>query len=235
MGAKYMKIFNDIADKISKGIYKVNSIIPSEASFANKYNVSRDTVRKSLSILEKEGYIQKIKGKGSIVLDVQRYDFSVTRIYTFKEIFSNLGKKYVTKVKSLGLVFPSEKIKKELSLSENDKVWRIIRVREIDNENIILDKDYLCHGSVESITEEICENSIYEYIENELNLKIAYAKKEITTQMASEDDIEYLDMKDYQMVVVVKSYTYLDDTTLFHYTESRHRPDKFNFIHFARR
>lgn len=67
-----------------------------------------------------------------------------------------------------------------------------------------MDKDYLCHSSVESITEEICENSIYEYIENELNLKIAYAKKEITTQMASEDDIKYLDMKDYQMVVVVK-------------------------------
>ncbi len=111
--------------------------------------------------------------------------FFVTRIYTFKEIFSNLGKKYVTKVKSLGLVFPNDKIKKELSLSENDKVWIIIRVREIDNENIILDKDYLCHSSVESITEEICENFIYEYIENELNFKIAYAKKEITTQMAS--------------------------------------------------
>ena len=62
----------------------------------------------------------------------------------------------------------------------------------------------MCHSSVESITEEICENSIYEYIENELNFKIAYAKKEITTQMASEDDIKYLDMKDYQMVVVVK-------------------------------
>lgn len=188
-----------------------------------------------MSILEKEGYIQKIKGKGSIVLDIQRYDFFVTRIYTFKEIFSNLGKKYVTKVKSLGLVFPNDKIKKELSLSENDKVWIIIRVREIDNENIILDKDYLCHSSVESITEEICENSIYEYIENELNLKIAYAKKEITTQMASEDDIKYLDMKDYQMVVVVKSYTYLDDTTLFHYTEFRHIPDKFNFIYFAKK
>ena len=82
-----------------------------------------------MSILEKEGYIQKIKGKGSIVLDIQRYDFFVTRIYTFKEIFSNLGKKYVTKVKSLGLVFPNDKIKKELSLSENDKVWIIIRVR----------------------------------------------------------------------------------------------------------
>ena len=79
--------------------------------------------------------------------------FFVTRIYTFKEIFSNLGKKYVTKVKSLGLVFPNDKIKKELSLSENDKVWIIIRVREIDNENII-------SPELESVEEERLENSL---------------------------------------------------------------------------
>lgn len=30
-------------------------------------------------------------------------------------------------------------------------------------------------------------------------------------------------------------YSYLDDTTLFQYTESRHRPDKFKFVNFARR
>ena len=28
---------------------------------------------------------------------------------------------------------------------------------------------------------------------------------------------------------------YLEDTSLFQYTESRHRPDKFQFVDFARR
>ena len=37
------------------------------------------------------------------------------------------------------------------------------------------------------------------------------------------------------MVVVVKSYTYLEDRSLFQYTESRHRTDKFKFVDFARR
>ena len=64
---------------------------------------------------------------------------------------------------------------------------------------------------------------------------IAYAKKEITVQNASEEDKKYLDMKGFDMIVVVKSYTYLDDTSLFQYTESRHRPDKFVFVDFARR
>lgn len=36
-------------------------------------------------------------------------------------------------------------------------------------------------------------------------------------------------------VVVVRNYVYLEDTTLFQYTESRHRLDKFQFVDFARR
>lgn len=88
---------------------------------------------------------------------------------------------------------------------------------------------------VENITKEICKDSIYAYVEGELGLKIAYAKKEITVQFATEEDKKYLDLKKFDMVVVVKSYTYLDDTSLFQYTESRHRPDKFKFVDFARR
>ena len=45
----------------------------------------------------------------------------------------------------------------------------------------------------------------------------------------------YLDLKDYDTVAVVKSYTYLEDTNIFQYTESRHRPDRFVFVDFARR
>ena len=64
---------------------------------------------------------------------------------------------------------------------------------------------------------------------------MAYANKEITVQMATDEDRKYLDLKNFDMVAVVRSYTYLVDTSLFQYTESRNRPDKFIFVDFARR
>ncbi|ETJ29349.1 Trehalose operon repressor, partial [human gut metagenome] len=76
-------------------------------------------------------------------------------------------------------------IKDKLEIGINDKVWKIVRTRNIDGEKIILDKDYLVQKYVDNITHEICENSIYEYIEGKLGLKIAYAKKEITVQSAT--------------------------------------------------
>ncbi|HSH36153.1 UTRA domain-containing protein, partial [Schnuerera sp.] len=95
--------------------------------------------------------------------------------------------------------------------------------------------DYFNNRYVPSLTKKVCESSIYEYLENDLGLTIGFAKKEITVQQVSNEDKKYLDLEDYNMVVVVKSYTYLDDMSLFQYTESRHRPDKFRFVDFARR
>lgn len=235
MESKYFRIYNEIVNKIENGIYKVNDKISSETEIMNEYGVSRDTARKSLIRLEQNGYIQKKKGKGSFVLDINKFDFPVSGVVSFKEIADKRWKDSKTNVEILECKKPSESIERKLELSSDDYVWKIVRTRKIDGEKIILDKDYLVKKYVDNITKEICEESIYKYIEEDLGLKIAYAKKEITVQTATDEDRKYLDIKGFGMVVVVKSYTYLDDTSLFQYTESRHRPDKFVFVDFARR
>ncbi|WP_143522307.1 UTRA domain-containing protein, partial [Pseudomonas sp. 2822-17] len=78
-------------------------------------------------------------------------------------------------------------------------------------------------------------NSIYEYIEGELGLTISFAKKEITVEEPTEEDCELLDLEGFSNIVVVKNFVHLEDASIFQYTESRHRPDKFRFVEFARR
>lgn len=235
MDKKYLKVYNDIVSQIESGVYEPNSMLPSEKNLINHYQVSRDTVRKALNMLEQNGYIQKTKGKGSFVLDINKLNFPVSGVVSFKEITQRSGRDAKTKVEVLEQQVPRESIRKNLELSDVDLVWKIVRSRTIDGEKIILDKDYVVCKYVENLTEEVCQNSLYEYIEGELGLKVAYANKEITVQMATDEDRKYLDLKNFDMVVVVRSYTYLVDTSLFQYTESRHRPDKFIFVDFARR
>lgn len=235
MDSKYLNIYNDILGKIENGIYQVNDKLPSENILMKDYSVSRDTIRKSLNILEQNGYIQKTKGKGSFVLDINKFNFPVSGVVSFKEITDKLGRCSETIVEVLNCIIPTKSISNKLELAPEDKVWKIIRTRAIDGEKVILDKDYVAEKFVENLSEDICKKSLYEYVENDLGLKIAYAKKEITVQMTTEEDKKYLDMRSFEMIVVVKSYTYLDDTSLFQYTESRHRPDKFVFVDFARR
>lgn len=236
MTNKYQIIFNTIVDQIKSGEIPPNSLLPSENELKEQYDTSRETIRKALNLLAQNGYIQKVRGKGSIVIDINKFDFPVSGLVSFKELADKMEKKPRTIVNELSLIFkPDAYIKQQLQLSGKDQVWKIVRTREIGGKKIILDKDYLAAKYVPSITEEICANSIYAYLENDLNLKISFARKEIVVEEPTAEDRSFLDLEGFHNIVVIKNYVYLEDTSLFQYTESRHRPDKFRFVDFARR
>ncbi|MFS0777426.1 trehalose operon repressor [Neobacillus sp. 3P2-tot-E-2] len=236
MTNKYQIIFNNIVDQIKSGEIPPNSLLPSENDLKEQFDTSRETIRKALNLLAQNGYIQKVRGKGSIVIDINKFDFPVSGLVSFKELADKMDKKPRTIVNELSLIFkPDAYIKQQLQLSSKDQVWKIVRTREIGGKKIILDKDYLAAKYVPSITEEICANSIYAYLENDLNLKISFAKKEIVVEEPTAEDRSFLDLDGFHNIVVIKNYVYLEDASLFQYTESRHRPDKFRFVDFARR
>lgn len=235
MANKYLWIHNDIARQIEAGEIAAHSLLPSEHELKDRYHTSRETIRKALNLLAQNGYIQKVQGKGSIVIKSSKVDFPVSGLVSFKELAGKMGEKPRTTVHELSLIKPEAYIRKQLNLSGKDEVWKVVRIREFGGGKVLLDKDYLNRKFVPALTREICENSIYEYLENELKLKISFAKKEIVVEEPTEEDRQLLDLEGFHNMVVIKNYVYLEDASLFQYTESRHRPDKFRFVDFARR
>ncbi|MUK89752.1 trehalose operon repressor [Ornithinibacillus sp. L9] len=234
MQKKYLTIYDDLVKKIKGKEIPVNTMLPSENELTVQYETSRETIRKALNLLSQNGYIQKIRGKGSIVIDVHKFSFPVSGIVSYKELSKQLHLSSKTIVQELGFIKEDEEIGKELDTTL-EHVWKVIRTREISGEKIILDKDYFNNQQVPILTKDICENSIYEYIEGQLGLTIGFAQKEIVVEEPTEEDRRYLDLEGFSNIVVIKNHVYLEDTSLFQYTESRHRPDKFRFIDFARR
>ncbi|KOO52727.1 trehalose operon repressor [Priestia koreensis] len=232
---KFLAIYNEIVQAIEEGTYKRNTKLPSENELVASYGTSRETIRKALTLLAQNGYIQKVKGKGSFVLDMKRFDFPVSGLTSFKEVTEKMGKASTTIVYEVSTIYPDEYLQQHLQVTKKDSIWKVYRSRKIDGEKIIFDKDYFHQKYIPYLSKEICEHSIYDYIEQELNLKISFAKKEILVEEATKEDQIYLDLKEYPYVVVVKNFVYLDDASLFQYTESRHRLDKFRFVDFARR
>ncbi|HWO74568.1 MAG TPA: trehalose operon repressor [Bacillus sp. (in: firmicutes)] len=233
--SKYAPIYRHIVQDIQRGIYKTNAILPSENELSQKFGTSRETIRKALNLLAQNGYIQKIKGKGSVVLDIKKMSFPVSGLVSFKELQQSLGRDTETIVYDFGLIHPGEFLQQQLQVKPNAEVWKVIRARKIQGERIILDRDFLLKEYVPLLTKEICEQSIYQYLEQELELHISFAKKEIVVEPCTDEDRSYLDIEGFDHIVVVKNYVYLEDASLFQYTESRHRLDKFRFVDFARR
>ena len=233
MKSKYVKIYDDILNKIENNLYKFGDSLPSESDLMKVYEASRDTVRKSLNMLVTNGYITKARGKLATVNDIHKLKFPIAKITSFSELSHREHMESKTILEEFQVVKNNKSIMEKLNLTEEQEVWNILRTRQIDGERVILDQDYILRDIIHTLTEEICTDSIYKYIEEELNIQIGYAQKEITVQKVSELDREYLDIKDDEMIVVVKSYTYLTDGRLFQYTISKHRADRFKFVEFA--
>ncbi|RKQ30899.1 trehalose operon repressor [Oceanobacillus halophilus] len=231
---KYLTIYHDLVKKIQTNVWTKNSLLPSENEFASMYDTSRETIRKALNLLAQNGYIQKVRGKGSVVIDFNKFSFPVSGIVSFSELVEELGLSSRTIVQNLDYTDKSE-ILETLDATDGDKVWNVTRIREISGEKVILDKDYYNERFVPKLMKEICEGSIYKHLEEELGLPISFAHKEIVVEEPTEEDRDLMDLEGYHNVVIIKSHVHLEDTSLFQYSESRHRPDKFRFVDFARR
>lgn len=64
---KYEIIVNSLSEEIKKGYYPGGTSLPTEEKLTQIFGVSRQTVRKALSILEDNNIIEKKQGSGSVV------------------------------------------------------------------------------------------------------------------------------------------------------------------------
>lgn len=231
---KYQEIYNDLKEKIRTNLYPAESSLPTEQQLQELYGVSRDTVRKALAILTERGLIQKVQGRGSMVLKQELLNFPVSGLTSYQELAQALKLETQTEVICLELLTVSSNLSNLTGFEAHSKVWKIVRTRSIDGRVSVVDTDYLAAALVPTMTKEIAQVSIYQYLENKLGLDIAYAQKEITVEPTSREERELMKTQD-DYLVLIKSRVYLGDTQQFQYTESKHKIDKFRFVDFARR
>lgn len=232
---KYQQLFRQIEGDIQQEHYQVGDFLPSEHELCQLYQVSRDTVRKALSLLQEEGLIKKIRGQGSQVVHEEQIDFPVSSLTSYQELVQQLGIQSKTNVVSLEQIMVDEKLAQLTEFPPYRILWRITRQRIVDDIASVLDIDYLDKGLIPEMTREIAKQSIYNHLENQLKLDIAYAKKEITISHVTDHDKILLDIGKDQHVVSVKSQVYLANGQQFQFTESRHKLEKFRFVDFATR
>jgi GntR family transcriptional regulator of arabinose operon len=68
MGLKYHNLAAALRTEINAGVYRESGRLPTEMQLSAAHQVSRETVRKALSLLVEEGLIERRQGSGSRVL-----------------------------------------------------------------------------------------------------------------------------------------------------------------------
>lgn len=236
-GKKYQVIYDQLRKDIQEGNYTQGQLLPSEMELCQQFETSRETLRKSLQLLQNDAYIQKIRGKGSIVIYDPSLKFELASLTSFQEINDQLSDPYQTEVlvcerkKATG--FPQ--VKKALQLRDFDPVVQVIRLRQKGDQVNIVDIDFFNPKLIPGLTKDISQGSIYRYIEQELGLVISHSAKTITFQPVSEQLLTYFQHLEPAYVALVEATVYLQDGQPFQFNQSHHRPSSFRFTDFSRR
>ncbi len=229
--SKYDTIYKTIKKQIENGYYKFQSFLPSENTLVGEFNSSRNTIRRAIADLIQDGYVQALHGKGVQVIfepTVQSL-FTLDGIESFSEATKRINMKHSTKVILFLELYVDEDINKLTGFEIGKEIYYIQRVRIINNTPVIIDHNYFLKDIVKNLTKEIAENSIYHYLENELNINITTSKKSISVEPKTENDDKYLELNELNCIAAVSSNTYNSDGIMFEFTQSRHSPKHFVF------
>lgn len=234
---KYMKIYQSICKKIINGEYAHLQQLPSENELTKIYSTSRETVRKALNLLQEKGYIQKLRGKGSVVIYEGTIQFPISEMISFQEINNRLGLDYETVVEVFEVIDAEDEpiVQHALELNNHDKLWHVIRTRQKNNKVHIMDEDYFVCKVIPKLSKEVASHSIYQYIENEMNVEISYSNKSITFEKMTEKEEQYFGHLDPLYTATVRGIVHLSNAERFQYNISRHIATEFKFVDFSRR
>lgn len=229
----YETIYKDLKQKIESNVFAYQALLPSENTLIQAYHCSRNTLRRAVSRLVSDGYVQTMQGKGvrNIYQPAAQTAFTIGEIESFRESAIRNAHTPLTKVLLFTEFSISDKQAAYTGFPVGTDIYYIQRLHYLDNIPLILNHNYFLKEAVVGLTAEIAESSIYDYLENTLHMTIVNSKRIMTVEKITQIDEKYLKLnaEDYNCMAVVSSQTYNSDGVMFEYTQSRHRPDYFRF------
>ncbi len=234
MRTAYDVIYRDLRREIENGTYGYEDFLPSQSMLVERYGCAHNTVRRALSMLAEQGYCQPIHGKGVRVI-FRRGDnptgalFVTGGIEAFYETAARNMVDATTVVKAFEPVTCDAALSRLTGFDVDTPLLHVERVRVLNGQALIHDKSYFRASTVEGLTVEQVEKSIYAYIENKRGVRIATSKRTFTVEETTDEDRTWLDVEGYDLLAIVHRRTFDGAGVQFEYTQSRHHPRYFAF------
>lgn len=189
----YVKLFNMIQD----GVFKKGEQLPGENTLSKQFGVSRSTLRQALLILQEDGIIHNIKGKGNYVANN-----SINNSTGFERlnnpVYSCLKDEYDDIELEVSYETPNEALQKILNLNKSSLVIIFRRIYKLKSEHICFGvacvpyEQVALHNVTLNDAEELqkfVEDTLYEYSSNShAQVKFTLAGESIAEKLNVEQE-----------------------------------------------
>jgi len=208
---RYRQLADAVRGAIEQGLLTDNQALPSERELAEKYQVSRDTVRKAVRYLEERGVIYSDHGRGTFVAPAL-----VRRMSRFIDGFSQdtqqRGGVPGQRILAVESTAASMGIAGLLKIEPGHPLTRVRRVRLIDGVPVGLHDAYfsLPRGAQLQSTEVEQAQSLYTLLTDKFGFAPAEAVENLSAAAADAEDARLLGIAEGAPILMCERITLSD-------------------------
>lgn len=222
----YLQLQKLLRDAIDAHLVKADEAIPTERDLAQRFDVSRITVRKAIDGLVDEGMVSRRRGAGTFVT-APRVEKSFSKLSSFTEDMISRGRRphSVWISRSEGAVTPEEAL--SLGLSPGTDVYRFHRVRFADQVSMALEQSTVpayCLPSPDAV-----KTSLYDALDAAGHLPVR-ALQRLRAVAATAEQAEALGIEEGAPGLFIERRAFLADGRTAEFTQSYYRGDAYDVV-----
>ena len=226
----YSQIKQQILQRISEGALKLGDPLPSETEICTELNISRPTVRQAMGDLVAEGYLSRMKGKGTFVSQPKIEGGFFQKLQSFDEEMQQKGLVPSTKVLSLAQIEGNAPLCEKLQLPEGAPLVFLERLRFANGEPIVWVETYLPYERFPKLLRVDFEcHSLYRELKQTYLTPVERVVREIEATNASYHEAELLNIKPNAAICFVTTVSYDFSNKPVEYSRAHYRGDRNQF------
>jgi len=171
----YQQLKEIIKNAIISHEYKYGEQLPTEIEIAQKYGVSRITVRKAITELSEEGMLIKKQGKGTFVQQ-KRIHRKMDHLLSFTKACTSNGMIPSTKMIDQAFVQIDQSLADMFSLTAGERMLMIQRLRKADGVPVMLEQNYFPAERFGWLMDEDLTGSLYELLKAKRHIVVSASR-----------------------------------------------------------
>lgn len=225
-----MQLYNRFKENIKNEIWEEGMQLPPEYQLMKDYNVSRDTIRKSLQKLAQEGYVHRQAGKGTFVNN-HKSRYKLTSLESFSEQMINMNLAPSSKILSVTLEIPNNMVKGYLETQDDENVYKIERLRLANDEPMCYEIAYISEKLCPELDKLVnSDTSLYKLYEEYYNLKLDYGNIYLEAEGCPKKYSHYLKINKNEPILKMKCTVYTDNKKPLYFVESYYIGSRYVFF-----
>ncbi len=204
--------------------------LPGDHDLCERYEVSRTVVRQALADLEREGVIERVKGRGTFVAQAKTGEGLVQSLTGLSEDVASRGGHLHSVVRRFEFVPADDRVAADLGLVKGHPVVELERLRYVDETPWTLTIAHLRAELVPGLLEEdFAEQSLYAVLERRYQIRLVRGHRSVEASAASREVASCLGIAQGAPVLVLRSVSYDDGDVPVESFVAFHRGDRSRF------